>query len=558
MILPSQRLEFDSKSLLSPEQIPFENSSEEPLFTAHEDWLDTTVNMIHQQFVAKDTNTKRVQPMALVRCSRGGKSRTLMEIGKEFKRKYPDVCVLFVSFSSKTPLSSFEQSDPIDALLRRIALVAIGAEIEMTSDKFNSLYLNRRFSIENFRTWLGESKCLLLMDELNNFNNLSVVHSKNDMNLANFLKWFFLEKANRYFVFSSHIINTANQLSSYMKDSNSGRNVIVLHLPLIPNLKTAQKNLFYSNLTPPEAIFYALIPALILEPHYNYTSTNKRVEAYNKCLNDGLVNEASVLKLLSTFVNGNPDNVMLPLLSLMNSLSLEGKGVIQWIPYHMVDVLYHFASSDCIPAPLRRILHNLVDLFNDFRRQSNQSGVGWQAAFVIVLVIRCLTGLFGDQTILNVSFHHPPTFTFYQPFNLEKVDDLLSKIPDQGPHQNQNQNQNQNLNQNQNQNQIPHIDVYYPKHAKFQTYDVIVVAYVSGGHFGRRMFGYQLKEGDKLPENDPIPDIYSYVIRGSAAKKDSQSGGDWKVPSEDNINQFFGISGRIFTPNVWRDLNVKE
>ena len=44
----------------------------------------------------------------------------------------------------------------------------------------------------------------------------------------------------------------------------------------------------------------------------------------------------------------------------------------------------------------------------------------------------------------------------------------------------------------------PHVAVYYPPHARFEAYDLIVVLHQALGK--RRIYGYQLKEGREIPK----------------------------------------------------------
>ena len=70
----------------------------EPPFVT-EKWLNETCPLMTMNFESNETSSIRVAPMAVVRCSRGGKTRSLKEIGNRFKVIYPDCEVIFVSFN---------------------------------------------------------------------------------------------------------------------------------------------------------------------------------------------------------------------------------------------------------------------------------------------------------------------------------------------------------------------------------------------------------------------------------------------------------------------------
>jgi hypothetical protein len=81
-------------SLLHPMKVvppPFDE--EEPQFIT-EEWFEETMKIIHSnQKKKKDNEYYRIEPMGLVRCTRGGKTRSLIEITRRFKEQYKDTYV---------------------------------------------------------------------------------------------------------------------------------------------------------------------------------------------------------------------------------------------------------------------------------------------------------------------------------------------------------------------------------------------------------------------------------------------------------------------------------
>jgi hypothetical protein len=84
----------------------------------------------------------------------------------------------------------------------------------------------------------------------------------------------------------------------------------------------------------------------------------------------------------------------------------------------------------------------------------------------------------------------------------------------------------------------------------------MVVAYDENGT--RRIYGYQLKAGNTYPEkNVKVEGMHkSLWIRGKAKKKTDESKG-WVLPSEKEIETFFGQSGCQWTPRAIKELNKK-
>ena len=115
-----------------------------------------------------DDNVKRVPPMAMVRCSRGGKTRAAMELGRMIKEQY-GISVLFVSFNGNTSLKTWEQTDLVGALCRRIAFAARRPTSPPEANEVVGFeqFLKKVVRIDDIKKWLGNEKCLLIIDELN-------------------------------------------------------------------------------------------------------------------------------------------------------------------------------------------------------------------------------------------------------------------------------------------------------------------------------------------------------------------------------------------------------
>jgi len=78
------------------------------------------------------------------------------------------------------------------------------------------------------------------------------------------------------------------------------------------------------------------------------------------------------------------------------------------------------------------------------------------------------------------------------------------------------------------------------------------------GVFGKNKFtqiyGYQLKEG-KADSKQPLEPAFakSFVIKGSPPVKTKESHG-WTIPNAETIDDFFGYSGKHWTPQEWKRL----
>eukprot|EP00978_Attheya_sp_CCMP212_P047607 scaffold422424_cov51-Attheya_sp.AAC.1 len=97
------------------------------------------------------------------------------------------------------------------------------------------------------------------------------------------------------------------------------------------------------------------------------------------------------------------------------------------------------------------------------------------------------------------------------------------------------------------------LSVYYPTHAKFEAYDVIL-AYWGDDNY-RQLYGYQLKEGKGVPKAFAMDKIFqgSYLIRGAPTTNDN-SIRLWTTPSNNTLDTFFGESAKYWSPKCWTEL----
>ena len=136
-----------------------------PPFTAPEGWLATTCELIKTHYKADDTMEARIPPMALVRCSRGGKTRALYEIAHTLTTS--NIAALYISFNDFSEVTESDKKDPVGAVCKRIALAALSnRDFTRSSIQFGSLK-GKYVSEQQIVDWLGEQGCVLLIDELN-------------------------------------------------------------------------------------------------------------------------------------------------------------------------------------------------------------------------------------------------------------------------------------------------------------------------------------------------------------------------------------------------------
>ena len=324
--------------------------NDEPEFCAEEGWLTSVTKSVLEGLDQVETPTRRVAPMALVRCSRGGKTRALEELAHSLRKGQPGLSVVFVSFNNYSVIKEWEHADPVSALCRRIAFAALNLPHPSKHD-YDAFAKTLVVTVDDVVTWLHGSKCVLLIDEL----NLLKMSKSHAADFTDFLKTRFLLDAGRFFVFSSHVMPSSESLSNFM-DNMSNRGVNLCQLPLIPSLVDARRKLECPTLAIREALFRARVPALISVTLGKGTPTFDKRQAALESVS-ALWSDNHVMELLRSFVSGHAEHILEPLLQLMSS----NRDGIVWIPFHMQHVL-RSADVERLSPSIHGALRIITDL----------------------------------------------------------------------------------------------------------------------------------------------------------------------------------------------------
>merc|ERR1712224_1039 len=174
----------------------------------------------------------------------------------------------------------------------------------------------------------------------------------------------------------------------------------------------------------------------------------------------------------------------------------------------------------------------------------NSSGDAWEALFVMFLLARCVAGIpqncdnstvpehwFSDdvQVTYNDLYKGDSTRTFG---SCKSWKDLKKGLDCSGTGR--------------------QLAIFYPTHARFEVYDVIVV-YLDGGII-KETWGYQCKEGKANSSHYANKEFTkSFVLKGQPPTDEDQNKG-WSIPNNLVVANFFGESGSRWTPQEWRHL----
>jgi hypothetical protein len=526
-------------SVTAPIKVPLpklHESDEIPSFIASASWMEGLRSKVLSNANLEDSEYPRVTPVAVTRCSRGGKTRSLHELAQAVRAADKTYALIFVSFNSATPVEVWENDDPLGALCRRIAFTALkrDEQVPSRSDMFNRFNTHYDVSPQSILDWLGTTKCILFVDELNKILMNAPV--------ATFLKNNFLLHSGRGLVFSSHVVSLNALLCDFMDGQGSGREIRTYSLPNIVSLSDTRKQLKAGALSPQEVLFLGMSPSLIhtsLKTTLPFTRRDSVVSAW---LVSGVGLEATKT-LLSTILNGEIAGVPGTLLELMDigTDSEKGTNYVRWIPFHMQYVLDRMTMYNDLPLEFRACTKGLSGLITTFRTAKSESGDAWEALFIMVLLIRCLCGEFNDSLLPLAGFGSSARVRYNEPYHgnnffSTSVSEFLDGVPVSGGQL------------------LPAISVYYPRHASFEVYDVIVATWDIVGN--RTLYGYQCKEGSKTPSTFANQTMFnsSYLVRGAPAQND-QSIRLWITPDEEYLDIFFGKTATQWSPKARKQLN---
>jgi len=192
---------------------------------------------------------------------------------------------------------------------------------------------------------------------------------------------------------------------------------------------------------------------------------------------------------------------------------------------------------------LKVAMTKIVNLFFEFSIAEESSGKAWESLFLLVVIIRVVSKQF-DKVILPLDFSMDYSISFNQFIGSDQKP-LVSII-----------NVDEFIDDFTEPERYPHVAIYQPKNASFPLFDLVIAVYDKA--FSRKIYAYQLKEGKEIPKHNTSLVMTEFevcvLVRGQPPQGETRSKEQWIFPSKYKIVDFFGESGKHWTPEEWNKL----
>jgi len=229
--------------------------------------------------------------------------------------------------------------------------------------------------------YIGGSPFVLLIDELN-----ALAHPLDD-SATRFLNTYFLDKVNRYLVFTTHV--PMNLESSAFVNSASGRGIKSMSPPITKDLKALRQMPGCGAINAATVALYGGIPSLIYSVcALNEMTPEARFQRVKVKLKIPLDAQQDMLaSFVGSVVTGSRDDT----LKMFDQFAIATDVKIQWPICYIQQILSLFEQNGII----RFLLDQCGDIVT-FAKQT-ELGKDWECVINISLGFRCLSQhYFGD------------------------------------------------------------------------------------------------------------------------------------------------------------------
>eukprot|EP01062_Namystynia_karyoxenos_P018679 TRINITY_DN16968_c0_g3_i1.p1 TRINITY_DN16968_c0_g3~~TRINITY_DN16968_c0_g3_i1.p1 ORF type:complete len:617 (+),score=199.38 TRINITY_DN16968_c0_g3_i1:81-1931(+) len=467
----------------------------------------------------------RVPPLMLSRCMRGGKTTILCSLFDQLQRE--DHKPIFLSFNGTTNRYTVKRktNEPLlDCFIR-----AVGWALAQSNEEFKDKTAADVSCVKKtvLRYLEGKEKVVLLVDELNMLLTREE-KAEDTEDIGQFIRQEFLDKKDRYFIFTTHFPIDSPVTEVIGKGGGSGREVEPINLPQAFDVEKLQGLNNCGGVTKSFCTYHAFIPSLIYEVCNYGFSISKRFES----IWSAKEHEPKLAELkkhfLSEFFSGERIRDS-PLRDFDSLTTYSQAKKVQWVLGYAGLLVSKFGWD----ANVVKLITNLV-----IHSEKSKTGQTWEDIVNIAIALHCYEALLGISTPHEL-LHLPPG-TRLMDFCIQKVPDHR-KTAEHAKEWWKGQPKNPSAT-------FPRAVLLIPSASDFQIVDSLLLL-ESDATTLVCTTGFQMKEGQKKPNVSPPKEVSTGVwLEGDALKGAGTYDNGWQRPNVDEVKGFLGVSLAMLYP----------
>uniref|UniRef100_A0A0G4HIV2 Uncharacterized protein n=1 Tax=Chromera velia CCMP2878 TaxID=1169474 RepID=A0A0G4HIV2_9ALVE len=503
--------------------VPDIAENEPKTFVGASSWLPATVKWVKKRLQENDDVDlagPRVSPGVLSRFAGGGKTRALIELGKELQKELPDCLVIFISLNDKTRYEGGSSGmSGVEEVVMRIAWVLLGCWVDREKKQatFTAFCKEQMWKKEAFEEWLGSRKAILLVDEL---NQLPLTSKMGDDNLPSFLSKNFVAPEGRALIFSTHVASTAPTLDELMHK----RVCAFLGLPLIESFEEDTKA-FGKLWNASKILYYGRSPGLVVTSEQEVLEKfRERFEALKR-----KESQKALRGVIETALKGGRTEEIGSLEGLADVRVTSNRSTsLLWPPCYLSQVVKKIEG-------LERAA-NLLDMLRD--GQTND-GKAWEGLVAAAIAMRLWLS---RGTVLLPSLERTKIGCIILDDDAQSttVADVL----------------NRHASSLKSADGMTKTHLIVSWDGQFVRVDVLLVK-KGRKEKEREVWGYRCKqgEGEGVPERQPPEGLDRAIwLPGGCAHQESLTtfSKGWEIPSEKRIEELLGVSCSEVVSPYWR------
>lgn len=498
-----------------------------PLGNICENLIDVDESVNQGVSIVKELvgTTFRCPPLMISRLGRGGKTTLLYLLFNALKQS--GMMPIYINFNAhfyKYPNESQKQ-----AILRMIALQLCDLE---RKEKFIYQVDDDAF-IEYFDNISHGKQAILLIDEINMLSMGRPLESS----AASFLKKHFLDRANRYLVYTTHLpLNVESTLDKTLGSTNSPpspRSLRVIHLPESTDLvKLRSMSVNCQALTSTEVAIYGAIPSLIYvsKEYVHDASTKNRFDSAGIAVSKD-EEPTFIGQFVASLLDGQyVSRLLIQRILIFSSVIRTSEGdLVKWPLCYITCIFSIFGSRfDYV----QNMYQHLVS-----RAQFRRTGLDFETIVQFSVLFHCLdaayNGTVGPFNVAKIN-SHPEFIHLVLPEEVETLKQALSFIKT-----------TLQVSQSTSKDLLLFATFSY---AQFPSIDGLIVS--QRGLGTPNFYGYQIKAGKGYPR-DEVPDVLTagILIQGNPPEKRKRTL-KWQGMTKSELKKLLGFSLQVFGKNL--------